>query len=67
MPPTPPPHGSVRSAAVINEEIRGLWVGDVRVPTDADRYMELLVEWAAAVRSEAARAAAMQGDVRPAA
>jgi hypothetical protein len=66
MPPTPPPDGVVRSwprpAAVVNAEIRALWPGDVRVPVDEARYLELLVEWAAAVRGEASR-----GDVRPAA
>lgn len=62
MPPTPVDRSSVRSAAAINEEIRALWVGDVRVPADEERYRELLVEWAAAVRAEGLR-----GDVSEAA
>lgn len=66
MPPTPPYDGTVRPwprpAEVVNEEIRSLWVGDARGPADAGRYLELLVEWAAAVRGESLR-----GDVRPAA
>ena len=66
MSPTPPPDGAMRAwprpAAVVNEEIRALWVGDARVPADEELYLSLLVEWAAAVRHEAAR-----GDVRPAA
>ncbi|MFD9633643.1 hypothetical protein [Streptomyces violascens] len=71
MPPTPPPDGAVRPwprpAALVNEEIRALWVGDAKVPADADRYLELLVEWAAAVRSEAARAEVMHTEVTEAA
>lgn len=59
MPPTPADCGSVRSAAVINEEIRGLVEAG---GLGSDEYLALLVEWAAAQRGEAARA-----DVRPAA
>ena len=58
MPPAPLPDGTVRSwprsAAVVNEEIRSLWPEGATVPVDEDRYLQLLVEWAAAVRSEAA-------------
>lgn len=66
MPPTPADRSSVRawprSADVVNAEIRGLWPEGATVPVDEDRYLQLLVEWAAAVRGEAA-----QADVRPAA
>ncbi|WP_181957458.1 hypothetical protein [Streptomyces paludis] len=50
---------SVRTAAVINEEIRALWTrsgGGLR-PADQERYQRLLVEWAAAVRADVAEAA----------
>ncbi|MFI6638257.1 hypothetical protein [Streptomyces sp. NPDC050504] len=43
-----------RAAAVINEEIRDLVEGG-RVGSEA--YLELLVEWAAAVRTEVVEAA----------
>lgn len=60
MPPTPLPDGTVRSwprpAEVVNAEIRGLWPEAAMVPVDEDRYLRLLVEWAAAVRGEAAQA-----------
>jgi hypothetical protein len=54
--------GSVRSAAVVNEEIRALW-GDRRDPRvqlvgDArERLDELYAEWADAVRAEIVKAA----------
>lgn len=51
--------GSVRSAAVVNAEIRRLWV-DPRVRlTEGQRvvYERLLEEWAAAVRAEIVEAA----------
>jgi hypothetical protein len=52
MPPTPAAPGSARPASVINEEIRGLVErGDV----GSEEYLELLVEWAAAQRSEGLR------------
>ncbi|MEU6048931.1 hypothetical protein ABZ829_00650 [Streptomyces xanthochromogenes] len=52
MPPTPATPGSARPAAVINEQIRALVEqGGVR----SDEYLELLVEWEAAVRSEGLR------------
>lgn len=59
MPPISPSPGSVRSAAVVNEEIRALWT-DVRVRlTDEgrDRLDRLYVEWAEAVRAEIVEAA----------
>lgn len=60
MSPSPLPDGTVRSwprpADVVNAEIRGLWPEGAMVPVDEDRYLQLLVEWAAAMRGEAARA-----------
>ncbi|MBX9392291.1 hypothetical protein K4749_01435 [Streptomyces sp. TRM72054] len=47
--------GSVRSAAVVNEEIRALWArGGGQLGTRALRaeYERLVVEWAAAVQAE---------------
>ena len=59
MSPTPPAEGAVRSAAVVNEDIRALikacggWLyGETR-----DRYEQLVEEWAAAVRAEVVEAA----------
>ncbi|MFE3326786.1 hypothetical protein [Streptomyces sp. NPDC059176] len=45
--------GSVRSAAVVNAEIRALWErsGKRLSAGDEARYQQLLVEWAAAVGS----------------
>lgn len=61
MPTDSPSPGSVRSAAVVNEEIRALWfrAGGV-LATDGERaeYAALVVEWAAAVRVEGAVAEA---------
>jgi hypothetical protein len=52
MPPTPAAPDPARPASVINEEIRTLveagWLG-------SEEYLELLVEWAAAQRSEGLR------------
>lgn len=59
MSPDSAPCGSVRSAAVVNEEIRALWV-DPRVGlTSGQRteYERLVTEWAAAVRTEIVEAA----------
>ncbi|MFE9844651.1 hypothetical protein [Streptomyces goshikiensis] len=42
----------IRSAEVVNAEIRRLWVGGVLEPGDRERYLALVVEWAAAVRAE---------------
>ncbi|MFE7772588.1 hypothetical protein ACFU5O_01530 [Streptomyces sp. NPDC057445] len=56
--------GSVRSAAVVNAEIRALWArsGGRLSAVDEACYQRLLVEWAAAVDE-----AAMGGEVRDAA
>lgn len=56
MPPTPADRGPVRSAAVINAEIRGLWERAPLSPGDVVLYRELVVEWAAAARAERLRA-----------
>ena len=42
----------VRSVADVNRDIRKLWEGGVLA--DKERYHQLLVEWAAAVRAEQA-------------
>ncbi|RCH64259.1 hypothetical protein DT019_34300 [Streptomyces sp. SDr-06] len=52
MSPTPLPYGSVRPASVINEEIRALIEGG---GLGSGAYLDLLVEWAAAMRVEATR------------
>ena len=59
MPPTSSPCGSVRSAAVINEEIRALMrrAGGHLRAGDRPVYERLLEEWAAAVRAEMTTAA----------
>jgi len=59
MPSTPVSLGSVRSAAVLNEEIRALWPHPDARLTDVERaeYERLLAEWAAAVRAEIVEAA----------
>lgn len=51
--------GSVRSAAVVNEEIRALWVDPrVRLTREGrDRYEQLYAEWTDAVRAEIVEAA----------
>ncbi|MEV7654709.1 hypothetical protein AB0O39_11110 [Streptomyces anulatus] len=55
-PPAVPPHA--RSLAVVNEEIRALLeAGGLVSPEGRRRYEELLVEWAAVVRGDAAEAA----------
>ncbi|WSF59153.1 hypothetical protein OG252_12955 [Streptomyces sp. NBC_01352] len=59
MSPSPSASGPVRSAAVVNEDIRALW-RDVRVRlTDEERARleRLYEEWAAAVRAEVVEAA----------
>ncbi|MFD9540998.1 MULTISPECIES: hypothetical protein [unclassified Streptomyces] len=50
MSPYPNTSGSVRSASVVNEEIRDLWQrsGGLLSPDDETEYQSLLVEWAAA-------------------
>jgi hypothetical protein len=61
MPSTPSAPGSVRSAAVVNEEIRALWThADPRVrlsPEGRARYERLYAEWVAASRAEVVAAA----------
>lgn len=59
MPPPPCPSGSVRSAAVVNEDIRELWQrsGGYLSSEDEEAYQRLLVEWAAATRGSARSAA----------
>ncbi|MEV0123893.1 hypothetical protein AB0I16_20590 [Streptomyces sp. NPDC050703] len=59
MPLTPPPHGSVRSSAELNERIRSLWLrAGGRLSTEQRaEYERLVTEWAAAVRAEIVKAA----------
>ncbi|MGW8951437.1 hypothetical protein [Streptomyces sp. NPDC055709] len=62
MSPTLRELGSVRSAAVVNAEIRALWArsGARLSAADEAKYQRLLVEWAAAVgpaRAEGVEAA----------
>ncbi|MFD7609568.1 hypothetical protein [Streptomyces sp. NPDC059828] len=49
--------GSVRSAAVVNAEIRALWArsGGRLSAVDEAEYQRLLVEWASAVKAASAR------------
>ncbi|MEU6704668.1 hypothetical protein [Streptomyces wuyuanensis] len=56
MSPTLRELGSVRSAAVVNAEIRALWAksGSRLSAADEAKYQLLLVEWAAAVAAERA-------------
>ncbi len=51
--------GSVRSAAVLNEQIRALWIraGGSLSPQERAEYELLVVQWAAAVRDEIVEAA----------
>ncbi|MFH8613076.1 hypothetical protein ACH4D5_36980 [Streptomyces sp. NPDC018029] len=59
MPLTPPPYGSARSSAELNERIRGLWLrAGGRLSAEQRReYEQLVTEWAAAVREEMVKAA----------
>lgn len=59
MPPTSCCLGSVRSAAVVNEEIRQLVASRGRRLTDEEKALlnELYLEWADAVRAEIVEAA----------
>lgn len=57
MPPTPPDSGPVRPSAVVNEEIRELWM-DPRVRLSAEgrqRYEVLVAEWTVATAAERLR------------
>ncbi|MFE3829896.1 hypothetical protein [Streptomyces sp. NPDC059092] len=49
----------VRSAAVVNADIRALWgrAGGALSSAEQERYQRLLVEWAAAVRADVVEAA----------
>ncbi|WP_105972166.1 hypothetical protein [Streptomyces geranii] len=51
--------GSVRSAAVLNEQIRALWLraGGSLSPQEREEYEGLVVKWAAAIRGEVIEAA----------
>ena len=53
------PRGSVRSAAELNERIRALWLraGGTLSPQERAEYELLVVEWAAAIRSDVIEAA----------
>ncbi|MFJ3839500.1 hypothetical protein ACIPY6_28890 [Streptomyces sp. NPDC090054] len=42
----------IRSADVINAEIRALWVQGVLLAEDRDRYLRLIVEWAESEKVE---------------
>lgn len=59
MSPNPVGPGSVRSAAVVNEDIRTLWADPrVRLTDEGRARLERLYEeWAAAVRAEIVEAA----------
>jgi hypothetical protein len=59
MPPTTPPTRA-RPAAVINHDIRLLWLaaGGHPTPDQSHRYQQLVIEWATAVRAEQAAAEA---------
>lgn len=54
MPPTPPPCGPARPAAVVNEEIRALVVraGGWLYGPSRQRYEALVTEWTVAVAAE---------------
>jgi hypothetical protein len=47
----------IRSAEVVNEEIRRLWAGGSLAPEDRDRYLRLVVEWDRAREAERRQAA----------
>ncbi|MFJ7946003.1 hypothetical protein ACIQ6K_20455 [Streptomyces sp. NPDC096354] len=56
---SPRSSNSMRSAAVVNEEIRDLWQrsGGCLSPDDEQEYQRLLVEWAAVTGGNARSAA----------
>ncbi|MER7733649.1 hypothetical protein ABTX80_22415 [Streptomyces erythrochromogenes] len=47
----------IRSAEVVNEEIRRLWESDSLAVEDRDRYHRLVIEWDKARQAEQAQAA----------
>lgn len=59
MPPDDLSPGSVRSAAVLNEQIRALWAraGGTLTVEQKREYDGLVAEWAAAMRGEVGEAA----------
>lgn len=59
MPPTPPPDGSLRSAAAVNAEIRALWTHPDARLTDEQRekYRLLLAELRQVERGDVTTAA----------
>lgn len=58
MPNSPASPGTMRPAAVVNEEIRALLnEGGLLTPEGRRRYEQLVVEWAAAGRADVAEAA----------
>lgn len=59
MSPYPNTSGSLRSASVVNEEIRDLWQrsGGLLSPDEESEYQSLLVEWAAAAGTSVRSAA----------
>ncbi|MDH6221355.1 hypothetical protein [Streptomyces pseudovenezuelae] len=59
MSPDSPTHGSVRSAAEVNERIRALWLraGGSLSAQERAEYELLVVEWAAAIRGAVIEAA----------
>ncbi|MET8080535.1 hypothetical protein [Streptomyces sp. NPDC005303] len=59
MSPDSVTRGSVRSAAEVNEQIRALWMraGGTLSSQERAEYELLVVEWAAAIRSDVIRAA----------
>ncbi|MFE9685488.1 hypothetical protein ACFYXC_25890 [Streptomyces sp. NPDC002701] len=59
MSPDSPTTGSARSAAVLNEQIRALWIraGGSLSTQERAEYELLIVQWAAAVRDEIVEAA----------
>ncbi|MFF4564724.1 hypothetical protein [Streptomyces sp. NPDC001435] len=59
MSPDSMARGSMRSAAVVNEQIRALWLraGGYLSAQDRAEYELLVVEWAEAIRDEIIEAA----------
>jgi hypothetical protein len=59
MPLSPQPRGSARSAAELNERIRGLWLrAGGRLSAEQRReYEQLVTAWAKAMREEVVEAA----------